>query len=186
MFKCEAWQLRIPYSCAGRSVTPVLFSLLPLGDGGVCCCPTVHFRGPSNNDDDDDVCPRDCSSMWLALNRCYSLAHPPTHSLAHWLYYIARWWSPINKRGDDDYDGGKYCIRYEFPYLFILGIISFYRVHGSNEPKLRGILIFSGLNWRPSMLAGWPRWMEESSLQAYRHTHTPREIPSDLSDCGDT
>lgn len=141
MFKCEAWQLRIPYSCAGRSVTPVLFSLLPLcDDGGVCCCPTVHFRGPSNNDDYDDVCPRDCSSMWLALNRCYSLAHPLTDST------ILQGGSPINKRGHDDYDGGKYCIRYEFPYLFILGIISFYRVHGSNEPKLRGILIFSGLN----------------------------------------
>lgn len=37
--------------------------------------------------------------------------------------------------------GGEYCIRYEFPYLFILRIISFYRIQ-SNEPTLRGILIF--------------------------------------------
>lgn len=69
--------------CRKKRDTGSLLLVATVNDGGVCCCPTVHFRGPSNNDDDDDVCPRDCSSMWLALNRCYSLAHPPTHSLTH-------------------------------------------------------------------------------------------------------
>lgn len=180
MFKCEAWQLRIPYSCAGRSVTPVLFSLLPLGVTVVyvvarqfisgaqatmttTCAPgTVHLCG------------------WHWIDVIHSLTHPLTHSLTD--STILQGGSPINKRGDVDYDGGKYCIRYEFPYLFILGIISFYRVHGSNEPKLRGILIFSGLNWRPSMLAGHDldRGVESAGIS------THREIPSDLSDCGDT
>lgn len=68
--------------------------------------------------------------------------------------------SSINKRG------GKYCIRYEFPYLFILRIISFYRAP-SNEPTLRGILIFSGLNERGG--GGWGMfWVA---------------VPCDLSDC---